>query len=633
MRAHGTTSATRCAPAAGSPRPWTPSAGQSRCSPTTRSPGAISDRCCSISATMAPRATRSGARSALKPDLRVVQALAGIARQRGDIDDAVDLFHRVIATAPDDTNTMLQLAGALAERDDLDAARARLREARVREAAICLRAAFGEALTLPMVYADASGRRVGARALRRRACAPGGGSAGARPRPDVRRRDRRPALDAISCSPIRAKTTALLQSAVRGRRGWCDRRGARRNGARQLAAVGDRRRAFAIGFASSFFPDGTCGRYFRSWIAGLDRARFEIILYNLRRDATPFLQQLSAHADRVRTYPGQALAPSAIAPTIRADALDVLVYPELGMNAPTFVLAALRLAPIQCAAWGHPVTTGHPTIDAFFSCAAMEPPNAAQHYTEKLIPLPGIGTRLRAARRAGRRVARALRIARWRAALPVPAVAVQDPSRQRRSLRARAGRRAGGARSCCSKVGIPRSRRNIVRASRRAFARAGSRLARIALSFFRNAVTTTICAINAVCDAMLDTLRWSGGNTSLDALAAGLPIVTLPGRFMRGRQSAGMLAHNGPRRSHCARRGRLCAHRAASGVGSRLPAASVSRAYARCSGEGLRRCAARARAGRTRSQASCAANDEAARRVRARLRRGRRPGARSPGRA
>jgi len=44
---------------------------------------------------------------------------------------------------------------------------------------------------------------------------------------------------------------------------------------------------------------------------------------------------------------------------------------------------------------------------------------------------------------------------------------------------------------------------------------------------------------------MLDTLRWSGGNTSLDALAAGLPIVTLPGRFMRGRQSAGMLRMSG----------------------------------------------------------------------------------------
>jgi predicted O-linked N-acetylglucosamine transferase (SPINDLY family) len=48
--------------------------------------------------------------------------------------------------------------------------------------------------------------------------------------------------------------------------------------------------------------------------------------------------------------------------------------------------------------------------------------------------------------------------------------------------------------------------------------------------------------LNVVCDAMLDTLRWSGGNTTLDALACGLPVVTLPGRFMRGRQSAGMLS-------------------------------------------------------------------------------------------
>jgi predicted O-linked N-acetylglucosamine transferase (SPINDLY family) len=40
---------------------------------------------------------------------------------------------------------------------------------------------------------------------------------------------------------------------------------------------------------------------------------------------------------------------------------------------------------------------------------------------------------------------------------------------------------------------------------------------------------------------MLDTLRWSGGNTSLDAIACALPVVTLPGRFMRARQSAAML--------------------------------------------------------------------------------------------
>ena len=48
-------------------------------------------------------------------------------------------------------------------------------------------------------------------------------------------------------------------------------------------------------------------------------------------------------------------------------------------------------------------------------------------------------------------------------------------------------------------------------------------------------------ALNRVCDVMLDTVHWSGGNTSLDALASGLPVVTLPGDLMRGRQSMGML--------------------------------------------------------------------------------------------
>jgi predicted O-linked N-acetylglucosamine transferase (SPINDLY family) len=47
--------------------------------------------------------------------------------------------------------------------------------------------------------------------------------------------------------------------------------------------------------------------------------------------------------------------------------------------------------------------------------------------------------------------------------------------------------------------------------------------------------------VNRLCDLMLDSLYWSGGNTSLDALACGLPLVTLPGSFMRGRQSMAML--------------------------------------------------------------------------------------------
>jgi predicted O-linked N-acetylglucosamine transferase (SPINDLY family) len=43
------------------------------------------------------------------------------------------------------------------------------------------------------------------------------------------------------------------------------------------------------------------------------------------------------------------------------------------------------------------------------------------------------------------------------------------------------------------------------------------------------------------CDLSLDTFDFSGGNTTLDALSVGLPVVTLPGEFMRGRQSLAML--------------------------------------------------------------------------------------------
>src|SRR5262249_44399098 len=38
-----------------------------------------------------------------------------------------------------------------------------------------------------------------------------------------------------------------------------------------------------------------------------------------------------------------------------------------------------------------------------------------------------------------------------------------------------------------------------------------------------------------------DTLHFSGGNATLDALHSGVPVVTCPGRFMRARQSAAML--------------------------------------------------------------------------------------------
>ncbi|MEH2295976.1 hypothetical protein [Nostoc sp.] len=41
-------------------------------------------------------------------------------------------------------------------------------------------------------------------------------------------------------------------------------------------------------------------------------------------------------------------------------------------------------------------------------------------------------------------------------------------------------------------------------------------------------------------DIYLDTFEWAGGNTTLDAIACHLPIVTCCGEFMRGCHSIGV---------------------------------------------------------------------------------------------
>jgi predicted O-linked N-acetylglucosamine transferase (SPINDLY family) len=49
----------------------------------------------------------------------------------------------------------------------------------------------------------------------------------------------------------------------------------------------------------------------------------------------------------------------------------------------------------------------------------------------------------------------------------------------------------------------------------------------------------------AVSDVMLDPTPFCGGNTTLEALAVGTPVVTLPGEFLRGRLSYALYCQMG----------------------------------------------------------------------------------------
>ena len=466
---------------------------------------------------------------AIDPSLRVAtMTLAGLLHDKSRLEDAAELFLRAARADAKDAGACLELAQTLAERDDLDNARAAYAEAERRDPRM-LRAAIGRSLVLPMVSDSAA-----AVAASREAYASG--------------------LDALERA-LPARASGMAFDALIDELRWTnfllayqgedDRVLQSRYGAlldRMLHPVAPplpvhaaRTGRIKVGFAGAFFRDGTAGRYFERWITDLPRDKFEVYVYHLAPGLDALGQRIAARADHFRHCP--RWRPSQVVPYIVGDALDAIVYPELGMAAVTFALAALRLAPVQCAAWGHPVTSGLPAIDVFFSSACMEPADGASHYSEQLVTLPGSGTRYA--------MPQSQLANRARLGLPEGVPLLLCPQSL---FKIHPDNDALFARVLDA---VPRGMLVLYEGRDPALtARFRARLLRSGIDagrvrFIAQRSHEDYLAVNASCDVMLDTLRWSGGNTSLDAIASALPIVTMPGTFMRGRQSAGMLGMMG----------------------------------------------------------------------------------------
>lgn len=293
-----------------------------------------------------------------------------------------------------------------------------------------------------------------------------------------------------------------------------------------------------VGFASKHIRDCTVGHYFRRFLTDLRDERIDVRVYACgERDA--FTDEVQAHVDQLTHFADDESALLAMAGAIANDALDVLIYPEIGMEPVIEKLAAMRLAPLQCALWGHPVTTGLPTIDVFLSAAALEPEHAQSHYRERLQLLPGLGTCYPTPPSPS---------SLGRAALGLPldhplVVCAQSPFKWSPNFtRATAEilRQSQGAKLVVFDSPLA-SRSRVFDDYLRHF------LAPLEIDIATRVIRlpqhsrADFLAVLAHCDVALDTFGFSGGNTSLDALSVGLPVVTLPGELMRGRQTFAML--------------------------------------------------------------------------------------------
>lgn len=77
---------------------------------------------------------------------------------------------------------------------------------------------------------------------------------------------------------------------------------------------------------------------------------------------------------------------------VQENDFQVVLYPDLGLDPESRYLANLRLAPIQVACYGNPVSSSGSLVDYYIGGAAVELPQLAQeNYSERLVLMPGIG--------------------------------------------------------------------------------------------------------------------------------------------------------------------------------------------------------------------------------------------------
>lgn len=146
-------------------------------------------------------------------------------------------------------------------------------------------------------------------------------------------------------------------------------------------------RKIRVGFVSRHFRNHTIGELMRGLVAHLDRDRFVVHVVSVGQYEDEIARFLREHADVFFEVPANLPAART---AIAGLGLDVLLYPDIGIEPVTYGLAFSRLAPVQCTTWGHPSTTGLPTIDYFLSSELFEIEEADEHYTEKLVRLPTI---------------------------------------------------------------------------------------------------------------------------------------------------------------------------------------------------------------------------------------------------
>ncbi|MDF5738401.1 MULTISPECIES: tetratricopeptide repeat protein [unclassified Nostoc] len=300
----------------------------------------------------------------------------------------------------------------------------------------------------------------------------------------------------------------------------------------------DKNQKVRIGIVSRFFYNHSNWKIpIKGWVENLDRSEFELFGYHtgVKKD----YWTISA----IKTFDKFVQGVPSIeewCEVITKDKLHILILPEFGMDSITVKLGSLRLAPIQMTSWGHPDTSGLPTIDYYLSSDLMEPENAQEHYTEKLVRLPNLSihyTPLAIEPQVIKKSDIGLKeneILFWCCQSLYKYLPNHDdvfPAIAKELVNSKF-------------VFIKHESEDITEVFRQrlnhAFAGFGLDYQKYCL-FLSHMNSRKFAGITALADVFLDSIGWSGCNSTLESIAHNIPVVTLPGEVMRTRHSLAIL--------------------------------------------------------------------------------------------
>ncbi len=294
-----------------------------------------------------------------------------------------------------------------------------------------------------------------------------------------------------------------------------------------------------VGIVSGFFRQHSNWKLpIKGWLSQLDRRHFRIFGYHTGVLQDAETKVAAALCDRFIQGP---LPIDGWRAEILADAPHILIYPEVGMDPAAAALAAQRLAAVQCNSWGHPETGGFPTLDYYLGSDLMEPGDGQDHYTERLVRLPNLSIYYEPID------ARPASISRQDLGLRSTAVVYwcgQSLYKYLPQFDVVFPRIARAIGDCQFAFVQYHKGAHITELFHRRLDRAFGALGLKAdehCQFLPRLEQREFIAASGQCDTFLDSINWSGCNSTLESLVHDLPIVTMTGPLMRGRHSTAIL--------------------------------------------------------------------------------------------